>query len=139
MCVIGVLAGLGTWLIRLPVPSALGMFAGVTEFIPIDGPILGAIPALQLAATQRTSTFLWTLGLFVAIQQLESNVITPLVARRMVRIPPALFLFAVLSLWLLFGALGLIVGAPLTVVLYVLVKKLYVRQTLGEYTKLPVE
>ncbi|MBD2749931.1 AI-2E family transporter [Microvirga sp. BT688] len=52
------LAGLGTWLIGLPVPSALGMFAGVTEFIPIDGPIVGAIPALQLAATQGTSTFL---------------------------------------------------------------------------------
>lgn len=137
MCVIGVLAGLGTWLIGLPVPSARGMFVGVTEFILIDGPILGASPALQLAATQGTSTFLCTLGHFVAIQQLESNVITPIIERRMVRIPPALILFAVFGL--LFGALGVIIGAPLTVLLYVLVKKLYTRQTLGEHSKLPVD
>ncbi len=139
MGIIGVLAGLGTWLIGLPAPAALGLFAGVTEFIPVMGPILGALPALLLALTQGTSTFLWTVGLFVAIQQLESNVITPIIERRMVRIPPALFLFAVFALWLLFGALGVIIGAPLTVVLYVLVKKLYVRQTLGEDTKLPVD
>ncbi|MBD2749932.1 hypothetical protein IC232_24985 [Microvirga sp. BT688] len=63
--------------------------------------------------------------------------ITPIIERRMVRIPPALILFAVFGL--LFGALGVIIRAPLTVVLYVLVKKLYTRQALGERTKLPVD
>lgn len=139
MAIVGVLAGLGTWAIGLPAPLALGLFAGLTEFVPVVGPILGAVPALLLALTQGSSAVLWTLLLFLAIQQLESNVITPLLQRRMVTIPPALLLFVVLALWLLFGALGVIFGAPLTVVGYVLVKKLYVRQTLGESTEVPGE
>ena len=75
--------------------------------------------------------------LLLAIQQVGSNVITPVVQERMVSIPPALLLFAVLALGLLFGPLGLVVAVPLTVALFVAVKKLYVRQTLGEPTPVP--
>jgi predicted PurR-regulated permease PerM len=139
MAIVGVLAGLGTWLIGLPAPLALGLFAGLTEFVPIVGPIAGAIPALLLALTQGMGAFWWTLALFVAVQQLESNVILPLIEKEMVKIPPALFLYAVVAFGLLFGFLGLLVAAPLTVVVYVAIKKLYVRQTLGEATDIPGE
>jgi predicted PurR-regulated permease PerM len=56
-----------------------------------------------------------------------------------VAIPPALALFAILAGGVLFGTLGLIFGFPLAVVVYVLVKKLYVRETLGESTPVPGE
>ena len=137
MTIVGVLVGLGTWLIGLEAPLALGLFAGVTEFVPIIGPIIGAIPALILSVQHGTMTFVWTLLLFLAVQQLESNIIIPLVQRRAVTIPPALLLFAVFLFGLLFGVLGVIIAAPLTVVLYVAVKKLYLRQTLGEETEVP--
>ncbi|MFC4174292.1 AI-2E family transporter [Microvirga sp. GCM10011540] len=139
MALVAVLVGLGTWIIGLPAPLALALFAGLMEFIPIVGPILGAVPALLLALTQGTTSVLWTLLLFLAIQQLESNVITPLVQRRMVSIPPALLLFAVLAFGLLFGPLGVVVAAPLTVVVFVAVKKLYIRDTLHEATPVPGE
>ena len=53
--------------------------------------------------------------------------------------PPALALFAILAAGVLFGPLGLVLGFPLAVVAFVLVKKLYVRETLGEETPVPGE
>lgn len=139
MALVGVLVGLGTWAVGLQAPLALGLFAGLAEFIPLVGSFLGAVPALLLAATQGGSTLLWTAVLFVVVQQVESNIITPLVQRRMVELPPALLLFTVLAVGLLFGPLGVIVAAPLTVTGFVLVKKLYIRDALGEATKVPGE
>ena len=139
MTLIGVLIGLGAWLIGLPAPLALGLFAALTEFVPTIGPVIGAVPALLLSLTQGGTVLLWTLLLFLGVQQLESNVITPMVQRRMVSMPPALLLFAVLAFGLVFWLVGVIIAAPLTVVLYVLVKKLYVRRTLGEPTEVPGE
>src|SRR5690606_21254097 len=71
MLIIGLLAACGTWLIGLPAPLALGLFAGIMEFVPILGPVLGAIPAVVLALQENTALFLWTVLLFVAIQLLE--------------------------------------------------------------------
>jgi predicted PurR-regulated permease PerM len=139
MTLIGILAGFGTWLIGLPAPLALGLFAGLAEFVPFVGSIAGAIPALLIAMTQSTGAVLWTLALFIGIQQIESNVIAPLLERRMLRIPPAVFLFSVLAFGLLFGLLGILLAAPLTVAAYVLVDKLYVRAVLGEEVKVPGE
>jgi predicted PurR-regulated permease PerM len=139
MALVGILVGVGTWLIGLPAPLALALFAAITEFVPVVGPIIGAIPAVLLATTQGSSTLLWTIVLFLAVQQVESNLITPVVERRMVSIPPALLLFSVLAMGLLFGVVGLFVAAPLTVVLFVLVNKLYVQDTLGEAAEIPGE
>ncbi|MFO1028956.1 MAG: AI-2E family transporter [Acetobacteraceae bacterium] len=139
MAVVGVLVFLGTWIIGLPAPLALGLFAGLAEFVPLIGPIAGAVPAVLLAATQGVWTTFWTVLLFIVIQQIESNLVTPLVQGRMTQIPPALLLFAVLAVGLLFGVTGIVVAAPLTVLLYVLVTKLYVRETLGEEATVPGE
>ena len=72
-------------------------------------------------------------------EQVESNIIEPVIERRMVGIPPALLLFAVLVAGILFGAPGVVIAAPLTVVVYVAVKKLYMRHVLGEETPVPGE
>lgn len=139
MALIGVLVGFAMWLIGLPSPLALGLIAGLTEFIPFIGPILGALPALLIAATRDAGTLAWTVIAFVAIQQIESNLIMPVIQRRTVSLPPVLSLFAVVAFGVVLGALGLILAVPLTVVAYVLVKKLYVRETLGEPTSVPGE
>jgi predicted PurR-regulated permease PerM len=139
MTCVGVLTTLALWFIGLPSPVALGVIAGLSDFIPLVGPIIGALPAIIIAFSQDGSAVLWTIIAFVAIQQIEGNVIFPLVGGRMVQVPPALALFAVVAGGVLFGVLGMIVGFPLAVVAYVLVKKLYVRQTLGEATPVPGE
>jgi predicted PurR-regulated permease PerM len=139
MTCVAVLSTLAFWLIGLPSPYALGMIAGLADFIPFLGPILGALPAVLFAFSISGETALWTILAVVVIQQIEGNVIFPLVARSVVSIPPALALFAILVGSILFGTLGLIFGFPLAVVAYVLVKKLYVRETLGEETPVPGE
>lgn len=134
MAIVGVLVGLGAWLLGLPAPFALAIFAALTEFVPIVGPFVGAAPGVLLALTQGGMTVLWTILLYVAIQQLESNMIAPLVQEKMVKLPPAVFLLAILAFGGLFGILGVIFAAPLAVVTYVAVQKLWVRDTLREDT-----
>jgi predicted PurR-regulated permease PerM len=139
MALVGLLTGLALWLIGLPSPVGLGLIAGFGEFIPFLGPILGAVPALVIAASQNTQMLLWTAGAFVLIQQIESNLISPLIQHRTVELPPVLSLLAVLAFAAVFDAIGLVLAVPLTVVLYVIIKKLYVRETLGEVTHVPGE
>jgi predicted PurR-regulated permease PerM len=139
MAAVGILASLAFWFLGLPSPFALGLMAGLADFIPFVGPIIGAAPAVLLAVTQSPLTALWTVLAVLVVQQIEGNVIFPLVERRMVTIPPALALFAIVAGGVLFGTLGLIFGFPLAVVVFVLVKKLYVRETLGESTPVPGE
>jgi predicted PurR-regulated permease PerM len=139
MLVIGVVSGLAYWWLGLPSPLALGIIAGVTNFIPFLGPLLGAIPALIFALAIDVETVLWTAGVAIVIQQVEGNVITPMIQRHAVLMPPAVALFAIVVFGLLFGLLGVFLAAPLAVALIVLVKKLWVRETLGEETVVPGE
>lgn len=132
MVLVGTLTGIGFWLVGLPSPLALGLIMGLAEFVPVVGPVLAAIPALLLAAAQGWHTTLWALGIIVVVQQLESNVIAPLVIGHTVAVAPVVALFAVVSMGVLFGPLGLLFGFPLAIVLDVAVRRLYVLDTLGE-------
>lgn len=137
MAVVGVLVTIGLYLIGMPSALALGFLAGLSEFVPIVGPVLGAVPALLLALSEGGNTVFWVLGLYLAVQQIESNLIMPLVQRETVDLPPVLTLFAILALGVLFGPLGVLLGTPLTVVIHVAVMQLYVRDTLHEAVRLP--
>jgi predicted PurR-regulated permease PerM len=139
MALVGTLTGVGLWLIGVPSPLALGLFAGLLEFIPLVGPIIAAIPGVLLAFAQSPEMALWALGLYLLIQQIEGNVIQPLVQQHAVDLPPALLLFSLLAGGLLFGATGVILATPLTVVIFVLTKRLYVREALATDTPLPGE
>lgn len=132
MIVVGLLTGVGAWAIGLPAPIALGVFAGLGEFIPILGPFIAAIPALLVAFGEGGSLVVWTLVLYVVIQQVEGNIITPLVQREMLSIPPVLLLLSLLAMGVFFGIVGIIVAAPLTVAGYVMVREFYVRDYLDE-------
>jgi predicted PurR-regulated permease PerM len=124
----GVLIAVGATLLGLPAPMALGLLAGLAEFVPIVGAIVSAIPGLLLAGTKGTDTLLWTLVFYVAAHQFEGHVLIPLIQRRVVSVPPALTLFSVLAFGLLFGPLGVILATPLAVVVMVLVKRLYLHE-----------
>ncbi len=139
MLLVFVLTGLGLWAIGVPAALALALLAGLAEFVPLVGPVVAAIPALLIALVEGWQTALWTLLLYLAVQQVESNLIMPLVQHRVVSLPPAATLFAVVAFGLLFGSLGVLFATPLAVVIFVAVKKLWVRETLGERAHLPGE
>jgi predicted PurR-regulated permease PerM len=125
MASVGALVGLGVWLIGVPAPMALGLFAGLAEFVPVASPIVSAVPALLLALLSGLDKAAWTLALFVLVQQFENNVLLPLVQRRFAALPPVVTLFAILSFSVVFGPLGALLGVPLTVVAMVVVKRLH--------------
>ena len=131
MILVGVLSALVYWWIGLPSPIALGVIAGVTNFIPFVGPFVSAIPPLLLALAMSGDAILWTLAAVVVIQQFEGNVATPLIQRRAVSLPPAVGVFAVVVFGLVFGVMGVFFAVPLAASLQVLIRKLWVRQTLN--------
>lgn len=137
MVTVGLLTWIGLSIIGVPSAMALGLIAGLLEFVPFVGPIISAVPAVVLALAESPQSALWTVLLFLAIQQFEGNVLEPLVQQRAVDLPPALLLFALVAGGLIFGASGVVLAAPFTVVLYVLVKRLYVQEALNTATPLP--
>lgn len=139
MLAIGVLTTLGLWAIGVPSPIALGLIAGMLTFVPFAGPLLSAIPALLVALSSGGDLIWWTLGLYVLIQQLEGNIITPMLQAEASALPPALTIFTLVGFGILFGPAGILLAVPLTVVAYALVGKLWVRDTLHEQVTLPGE
>lgn len=139
MLLVGTVTGVGLWLIGVPSWFALALLAALLEFVPYVGPIAAAVPAILLAAAVDPQTALFTIGLYVLVQQLEGYVFSPLIQQWAVDLPGALLLFSLLACGTLFGAIGIIFAAPLTVVIFVLVKKLYVREALDTATPIPGE
>ena len=137
MVLVGFLTGLGLWLIGVPSALALGLLAGLLEFVPFAGPVIAAIPGVLLALVVSPELALWTVALYVGVQQIEGNLVQPLVQRYAVDLPPVVLLFSLLGFGMLFGVVGIIFAAPLAVVSYVLVKRLYVQEALGTKTPIP--
>jgi predicted PurR-regulated permease PerM len=139
MLVVGLLTGAGLWALGMSSALALGLLAGVLEFIPFVGPILSMVPAVLLALAVSPDLALWVLLLYFAVQQFEGYLLTPLVQQYAVDLPGVVLLFSLIAFGALFGTLGVILAAPLTVVCYVLVKRLYVIETLHTPTPIPGE
>lgn len=136
---VGLLTGLGLWLIGVPSFLALGLLAGLLEIVPFFGPILAAVPGILLALLVSPTHGLLATGLYLVIQQAEGNLITPIIQQHAVELPAALLLFSLLIFTTLFGVVGVLLAAPLTVAFYILVKKLYVREALDTSTPIPGE
>jgi predicted PurR-regulated permease PerM len=107
--------------------------------LPYVGPIVAAIPALLVATTQGLNAVVWTLVAYILIHQIEGNLIAPLVQRQLIFIPPALMLLAIITILFVFGGFSVIFAGPIAVIIFVAVKKLYIRNSLGQETALPGE
>jgi len=114
MTAVGIIVALGLWALGVPLAGTLGVIAALLTFIPNIGPILSVVPAALLALAISPTKGLLTVMLFLLVHFLEGNVITPLLERRIVRLPPALTMSAQLLLAVVAGPLGLALAAPLT-------------------------
>lgn len=139
MIAVTILTFAGLWALGVPAAMGLALIAGLLDFIPFVGPIIAAVPAILLAFLQGPTVALWTLGLYLLVQQIQGNLLQPLVQRYAVDVPPAVLLFAVAAAGALFGFLGILLSAPLTVVAYVMIQRLYVAGVLGKPIKVATE
>ncbi len=128
MVFVGVGTGLGLWLVGVPAAWAIGLVAGLAEFVPYLGVIVAGLPAVVLGFGQGTDTGLWTIGVLIAVQQLQGNLVMPLVQNRMVDLPPAITIFGIIAAGILFGVAGVLLATPLTIVVLVLVRRLYLHE-----------
>ncbi|HZG07385.1 MAG TPA: AI-2E family transporter [Allosphingosinicella sp.] len=125
MLFVGVATGLGLWLVGVPAAWAIGLVAGLAEFVPYLGILVAGIPAIVLGFGQGTDTGLWTLGVLVAVQQIQGNLVMPLLQNKMVDLPPAVTIFGIIAAGILFGVAGVLLATPLTIVVLVLIRRLY--------------
>lgn len=139
MIVIGVMTAAGLWLLGVESWLVLGILAGMFEFIPFAGPILSAIPGVLIALVQSPELALWTAAMYFAVQHSEAYFIQPIIQQYAVEVPAVVLLFSLLAFAMLFGIVGILFAAPMTVVSYVMVKRLYVVEALDTPTPIPGE
>jgi predicted PurR-regulated permease PerM len=132
MIIVGVLTYGALTLLGIPSPVALALIAGIAEIIPYLGPFIGAVPALLVALTLGFMPAVWTAAAYLGVHLIEGYIAAPLVERKFITIPPALILLGLVVVEIIFGTGGLILAAPITVVVYVLVKMLYVDDPLEQ-------
>jgi predicted PurR-regulated permease PerM len=133
MAVVGIISAVGLTLIGVPAALALGLIAGLLEFIPYVGPALSFVPATVVALAVSPEKALWVIGLYVVVQSIESNVLLPLLMKRMVKLPPALTLLFQAMMATLFGFLGLLLAVPILAMTRILVMELYVEAVADEH------
>jgi predicted PurR-regulated permease PerM len=137
MASVGTFIGIGLAILGIPLAGTLGLIAAILSFIPSLGPLISVIPAIMMGLTISPTMGLWVCLLYLTVQILEANVITPLVQRKAISLPPAFVLGSELVMGLLLGGAGLAFATPLAAVILVLVNMLYIQDTLAERGSLP--
>jgi predicted PurR-regulated permease PerM len=130
MLIVGILTGIGLSLLGVPLALSLAIFAALISFIPNFGPLLALIPAFLLAFMASPMTALYVVLLYIGIQAVESNLLTPLIQKKMISLPMAMVLIAQVALGLFTGVLGIVLAVPLVAVLIVFIKMAYIKDVL---------
>ena len=123
MLVVGILSGLGLWIIGVPLALVLGVVAGLMNFVPYIGAITGAIPAVIIAFSVGSVQGLETVALYMVIQAFEGNVMAPMIQNRAVHLPPGLTILSQTAFGSILGVPGLIFATPLTAALLAVMTK----------------
>ncbi|HEX2717695.1 MAG TPA: AI-2E family transporter [Gemmatimonadaceae bacterium] len=132
MVAIGLVTTIALLVLRVKAAVALGILAGLFEFIPTVGPILSAVPAVAMGFVDSPEKALAVALVYVAIQFLENHILIPLLMRGGVDLPPALTVVSQALMALIFGFIGLMVAVPLLAAVMVPIKMLYVEGVIGD-------
>jgi len=128
MTFIAVFWAISLSLIGVPFALLLGIFSGLISFIPYLGALISIALPVLLALISDPFSVVWVILAFVIIQQIEGNLLQPIVMSRAVDLHPALVVFALLVMGTLFGLIGIFLAVPLVAALQVLVRELWVQK-----------
>jgi predicted PurR-regulated permease PerM len=137
MLAIGTVTTVVLLLLDVKAAIALGIIAGLLEFIPYVGPILSAAPAVAMALVDGPDKAIYVVIAYIAIQQLEGVVLQPLLMKEGLDLPPVITILGQALFSLVFGFLGLLLAVPLIASVMVPVKLLYVRDVVGDEVSVP--
>jgi predicted PurR-regulated permease PerM len=134
MALLGVTVSVGLLVIGVELWLGLGVLTALLTFIPFLGPIIAGVPIVIVGFGEGAEVGLIVLAFYLVVQNIEGNIVVPIIQHRAVHLAPALLISVQVLLSVLFGVMGLILAAPLTVVAMVAVQKLYMEDVLGEET-----
>jgi predicted PurR-regulated permease PerM len=118
--IIGSMTGLGLFVIGVNYALVLGLIAGTLEFIPVIGPIVGAVPMVGIALLQSPTKAIIALAYAIVLHQVESNILVPNIMRAQTDISPLLVLLALTAGLAIGGIFGALVAIPFTAALRVI-------------------
>lgn len=131
--IVGIASSVGMWLIDLPFWLLIGILAGVLNLIPFVGPLVGGALAVMVALLSGNPIqALWAVAIFVAIQQVDNHVITPVIQRTRVHLSPLVIVLALVVGGSLAGLLGVLVAVPATAAIRILVGHFWRTRVLGQ-------
>jgi predicted PurR-regulated permease PerM len=128
MSTIGVATAVTYTILGVPAALLLGLIAALAEAIPIIGPLLGAIPAILVAATVSPQLALAVAVAYLVLQLIEGNILVPLVMRNTIGISPFLVILSVLIGGAAGGFIGALLAVPIAAVGEVLIEGLQDRE-----------
>ena len=133
MVVIAVLSFICLLILGIPLALSQAMLAGVMTFIPNIGPTLSVLSPMAIALIEAPWKAFAVLVLYIIIQQVESNILTPIVMAQQVSLLPAVTLLSQLFFATFFGFLGLLLSLPLTVVVQIWFKEVIIKDVLDNW------
>ena len=123
--VIGLVVGVGLWILRVPYALPLALLAGMFELLPVIGPIIAAVPAVIVGFSQSWVMGLLVLGLYVIVQQLENNVLVPNIMRKAIGLHPLVTIIAILFGARLAGLMGVILAVPMATIISIFLSDVF--------------
>ncbi|NEO92481.1 MAG: AI-2E family transporter [Moorea sp. SIO3G5] len=132
------LSFVGLVILQVKLALAQAALAGILTFIPNIGPGLSVVPPIAIALLDAPWKAIAVLILYIVIQQVESNLLTPLVMKQQVSLLPAVTLLAQVFFATFFGFLGLLLALPLTVVGQVWLKEVLIKDILDQWKTSPI-
>ncbi|WP_448580281.1 AI-2E family transporter [Thermaurantiacus sp.] len=137
MAFVGVATGTGLSLVGIPGAPAIGLVAGLCEFVPYLGTFVVAIPSILIGFSMGVETGLWTIVVIIGVQQIQGNLVSPIAQSQLADLPPALTIFTLIVFGVLMGPLGVILAVPLTVVGMALIRELVIKDRRRKQDRLP--
>jgi predicted PurR-regulated permease PerM len=134
MAFIGIASTIGLLVLQVPLPFVNGLIAGISAFVPYIGAIISVVPPILLAFLDSPWKALQVLLLYFLIQQIEGNLITPIIMKKKVSLLPATTLALLTAFGTFFGVLGLFLGLPILVVTQIWLKEVLVKDVLDQWT-----
>jgi len=120
---IGILCAIGMTIMRMPHIALVTVIIAITNFIPILGPFIGAIPSTLIILTTDPMRAIWFVIFIIVVQQIDANFISPKIMGDAIGIPPLMTIISLLLFAGLMGFLGMLIGVPLFAVIYSLLRR----------------
>ena len=128
MVLIAILLPIGLSLMGVPLALVLGLLTAILVIVPNFGSFAAMIPGVLLALTISPNTAIIVALIYIGVQTLVSNIIAPVIQKKMINLPPALTIISQLLMAALAGVMGVIMAIPLLAIVMILVDELYVKK-----------